>query len=114
MLQIGPLVEVALKRACEKTPLGTLHVGHITLLGEDVLSMYDAVRGQDSHGLGPCGVHGLVFAFRQSEKLRKLHAVGEGNVPVFGEEAVVFYCQQRKLSLECRGFQRVSHCLVSC
>lgn len=61
VVQIRPLVEVALKGSGQKAEVVFLNVGFVLFFDESVLLVDDRVVGQHFGRLESCRVHGLVF-----------------------------------------------------
>ena len=83
VLQVGPLVEVTLKRTAQKTHVIFVQLWLVLLLDEPVLLVDDGVVGQHLDGLAPAAVYRLVFRTRHGVEFRQLRLVGDREVGIF-------------------------------
>ena len=83
VLQVGPLVEVTLKRTAQETHVIFVQLWLVLFLDEPVLLVDDGIVGQHLDGLAPAAVYGLVFRTCHSVEFRQLHLVGDREVGIF-------------------------------
>ena len=84
-------------------------IGFIALFDEKVLLVYYGKIGKHPKRFYPCGVQGFVFFPAYRKDFGQVHPKRKRYIGIFTDDTVVFHCQQRKLTLQRRGFKNTSH-----
>ena len=109
MGHIGPLVEMPLEGAVEKTLLVFLDVGPIPLANEPILLMDDRIVRQHLQGFQSGSMNSLVLFRGDGIYFGQLHAKGYRYVTFFTDNAAVLDGQYRKFAFQRGGFKCISH-----
>ncbi|SJN44438.1 hypothetical protein FM120_15595 [Sphingobacterium faecium PCAi_F2.5] len=108
MVQKWSLIKMALVGFSQKTLVFLCQIGSIAFFDVPILFVDDRKIRQGLDSLMPGGVNSFVFRRCYRKQFRQTNLKAGGNVRIFGKDAVVFYCQQRKFV-----FQRCCLCNVS-
>jgi len=113
VFQVRTLVEMTLEAPREETHIVLLQLRSVLLLDEPVLLVDDGEIRQDLDCLAPAAMYRLIFRACHGIKLRQFHLESHRDVGIFGDDAAVFHCQQRKSVFQCRYFRCISHAVSS-